>query len=192
MTETIRTYFCVTVLTLLPVSLLHATNTIIKDPTKACNSIRRDVLYEAKDSKGWLKALPTSLIHAGMWAARYDKQTRANVDIARPFFTVNGANQCLGSIGSSVEDIAYFQSVFTEFYSSGEQTVYRLITILHRHMMEKLGLPKTTTLEQFRHMMEKTNKKGYPKALSASQFKIYCECVARGLYAVYWVDHKCT
>lgn len=163
-------------------------NTMVTDPRAAANRIRSGVLSEAKLDKK-LMNMPSWLVQAGT-KVFYDKQTCANASIARPFFVVKHADNCLDMIGTSEEDVKYLQSVFSEFYNYGERSIYRLITILHRHMMERLGLPTTKTLEQFRHMMEKTNKHGYPTLLSASQFTLYCRCVALGLYAVYWFDHS--
>lgn len=177
-------------ITVLTISVCTAStilpNNMVTNTKAALDRIRSAVVHEAKENKK-LIAWPAIVINTVL-AVGYDAQTRSMASIARPFFLVKKADQCLSSIDAD-DDIAYLQSVFTEFYSSGEQSTYRLITILHRHMMTALGLPITKSLEQFKHMMEKTNSHHYPTALNNNQFKIYCRCVARGLYAVYWVKH---
>lgn len=160
-------------------------NLMVTDTTYALNLIRQGVLDEAKDIKKDITK-PSFMVQWGMKALGYDSETRSNAAIARPFFKVKNADQCLADIGLGDADISYIKTVFEEFYASGEQSLYRLISILHRHMMVALGLPTTKSLEQFKHIMEKTNKHGFPTLLNDQQFVIYARCVARGLYAVYW------
>lgn len=164
-------------------------NRMVTDTKGALNRIREAVLEDERQNRAKLRKTPKFIVKAYMTAANYDKQTIASADVARPFFLVEGADRCLKDIGSADEDIAYIQSVFTEFYGSGAQTEYRLITILHRHMMEALGLSTSKTLKEFKKMLKKIDKKGRPQALSSSQFQTYCRCVARGLFAVYWFEH---
>lgn len=168
-------------------SLIFA-NSMVTNTKAALDYIRHDVTKDTNTKKMLMKTVPSGLIKFST-TVFYDKQTCANASIARPFFVVKNADNCLGSIGSTDDDIAYLKSVFTEFYGNGERSMYRLVTILHRHMMVALGFPASKTLEQFRHMMEKTNKHGYPTHLDHTLFDTYCRCVARGLYAVYWFDH---
>ncbi len=173
--------------TIIVSSWLNA-NPMVTDTHASLKRIRSQVVHEAENTRKLMK-LPSWLVKTGMTLVNYDSQIRSNAAIAKPFFIIDGAMKCLKDIGSTPEDIAYLQSVFTEFYGSNERTLYRLITILHRHMMLKLGLPETQTLDQFKNIMENTNKHGYPKLLTASQFVLYCRCVARGLYAVHWIKN---
>jgi hypothetical protein len=165
---------------------------IIDETAQALKKIKKSVINKAQEYKKKMKA-PSFLIKAGIgfgeFFGAYDPKTCELAMIARPFFKVDGADACLPTIGSTQEDIDYLKSVFTEFYASGERSEYRLVTILHRHMMVALGLPVTKTLDQFKHMMEDTNHHGRPKGLNHKQFDIYCRCVARGLYAVHWLKH---
>lgn len=162
-------------------------NRMVTDTRNVLNNIRSAVIKKEKDDKTALQWAPEALRKMAMKVKGLSDQTISSADVAMPFFLVKKADQCLDSIGSTEEDIAYLQSVFSEFYNSGARTEYRLITILHSHMMAKLGF--SMTLKEFKKMLKKTNKKHFPVALSASQFDIYCRCVARGLYAVYWFEH---
>ena len=131
-------------------------NSMITDTRNTLNSIRSEVIKKEKSDKTAIQWTPKSIIKMAMKAKGLDSQTISSADVARPFFLVTNADQCLNTIGSTDEDIAYLQSVFTEFYNSDNRTEYRLITILHRHMMEKLGLPVTKTLKDFKKMIKKT------------------------------------
>jgi hypothetical protein len=176
---------------LLSPALLSA-NPIIDDTAQVIKKIKKSVISQAHEDKKKMKA-PTFLLKAGIGLGEVfgalSPKTCSLAMIARPFFKVDGADACLHTIGSTQEDLDYLKSVFTEFYASGERSDYRLVTILHRHMMVALGLPVTKTLDQFKHMMEDTNHHGRPKGLNHKQFDIYCRCVARGLYAVHWLKH---
>lgn len=172
--------------------VLLSANPIVDDTVQVLKKIKKSVMNQAHENKKKMKA-PSFIIKAsigfGEFFGAYDPKTCELAMIARPFFKVDGADACLHTIGSTQEDLDYFKSVFTEFYGSGERSEYRLVTILHRHMMVALGIPVTKTLDQFKDMMENTNHHGRPKGLNHKQFDIYCRCVARGLYAVHWLKH---
>src|ERR1700722_12495755 len=111
-------------------SLTTLANTMVTDTRAALNRIRSGVLSEAKLNKKMMN-LPSWLVQAST-KVFYDKQYCANASIARPFFVVKHADNCLDMIGTSEEDVKYLQSVFFEYYNSGERSFYRLTTILHR------------------------------------------------------------
>lgn len=166
--------------------LSASANRMVTDTKRALDDIRHGVIKKAKkDGKKiretWKIAIDVVL------GAFYDKNTAKNAHISFPFFQTMGEKKYLDNLGSTQEDIDYLQSVFTEFYGSGERTMFRLVTILHRHMMAALGLHKT--LDEFKKMMENTDHHHRPKSLNSHQFEIYRRCVGRGLFAVYWFEH---
>lgn len=178
-------FFCLTAALFVSPSLLA--NRMVTDTRNVLNSIRSAVIKKEKEDKTALQWAPEALRKMAMKVKGLSDHAISSADVAIPFFLVKNADQCLDNIGSTAEDIAYLQSVFSEFYGSGQRTEYRLITILHSHMMAELGF--SMTLKEFKKTLKKTNKKNFPVALSDRQFNAYCRCVARGLYAVYWFEH---
>ncbi len=165
--------------------LSASANRMITDTKRALDDIRHGVIKKAKKDGKAIRHTPTLLINLGLKG--YDANTAKMAHVAFPFFETKGEQKYVAHIGSTQEDIEYFESVFTEFYDSGERSMFRLVTILHRHMMAALGLHKT--LDEFKKMMENTDHHHRPKSFNSHQFEIYCRCVARGLFAVYWFDH---
>ena len=184
----------ITILTLIgfsPIPAEGVAKQIITDPAYMIQQYRGAYVASVKDIESrytmgfWGGATAFELMARTLG---YSKQDIENAKIARRFFDSKKAVPIARSIGSIPADIEYIRTIFEEFFAQGPYNFDRLIAIMHKHTIKELELDPSTTIAQFRNIMEAKNKRGRYKYIYGAQFDTYARLIALNLFVKYWYD----
>ncbi len=128
------------------------------------------------------------MVNAGARIMGHTKEELDNAAVTYRFFKSNSWQRVIDNLGNRTTDSEYLHLVFDEFYNGNPQTFERLIGIMHRQMMRALGYPETTTIKQFKKIMDAKNKKGHYLNVRGNQFDVYMHMIALNLFIAYWYD----